>query len=314
MLKKILAALLYFAAVIGLIVLLALTMRMSEEEALIILMASVIIPALVLIVRKTAGRRRRRQTPAEETAHAGKSRMARGGWKGWALCALAALCLIGMGLTLPRRFIGAVNDVPQSIAEFVRKYPEASAFLDDYAAEHGKRHAIDLTAELEQGKIPLFIQWDKRWGYESYGSNFIGTAGCGPTCLSMVLCGLTGETEWNPLKVAEFSEEKGYYVSGSGTSWALMTDGATELGLLADTGKIEAGYILDHLSAQTPMICSMRPGDFTYTGHYIVLTGMDSEGRIMVNDPNSPSNSDRTWELDVLLPQIKGIWTYSLET
>jgi hypothetical protein len=55
----------------------------------------------------------------------------------------------------------------------------------------------------------------------------------------------------------------------------------------------------------------MKPGDFTYTGHFIVLTGIDSNGDIIVNDPNSKKNSKKHWSLETLVPQIKGIWKYT---
>ncbi|HEY9575661.1 MAG TPA: papain-like cysteine protease family protein, partial [Lachnospiraceae bacterium] len=66
-----------------------------------------------------------------------------------------------------------------------------------------------------------------------------------------------------------------------------------------------------NLSSSTPMICSVKPGDFTFTGHFIVLAGLDDSGKIIVNDPNSQKNSKKHWEIDRLLPQIKAIWKYS---
>jgi hypothetical protein len=65
-----------------------------------------------------------------------------------------------------------------------------------------------------------------------------------------------------------------------------MTYGAEKLGLDSEQGTISTEYILNNLSDSTPMICSMKPGDFTYTGHFIILTGIDSNGDIIVNDPN----------------------------
>lgn len=203
--------------------------------------------------------------------------------------------------------------IPESLIAFGEKYPEAAGFVTDYPKEKYKKHTIDLSDEVSAGTIPLFLQWDKRWGYETYGNNCIGTSGCGPTCLSMVVCGLTGETAWNPYEVAKFSENQGYYVPDMGTSWDLMTAGAEALGLSAASGEVQAEYITRNLMEQIPVICSMRPGDFTYTGHFIVLTGIDPEGKIIVNDPNSRINSEKLWEMDVLLPQIKALWTYDLQ-
>lgn len=201
-------------------------------------------------------------------------------------------------------------EIPNSILEFVEKYPEAQPFADNYAKYHDADCKIDIKKDIKRSSIPLFIQWDKRWGYKSYGSNMIGIAGCGPTCLSMVLSGLTEDPSYTPSYLAEYSSNNDYYISGQGTSWNLMSQGAKDLGLEYSVGEISESYIRNNLSAETPMICSMKPGDFTYTGHFIVLSGIDSDGLVIVNDPNSPSNSQKHWDASTLVPQIKGIWTY----
>ena len=63
------------------------------------------------------------------------------------------------------------------------------------------------------------------------------------------------------------------------------------------------------LESGMPIICSMRPGDFTTAGHFIVLTGIE-EGKIKVNDPNSKKNSEKLWDYDTLEPQIKNLWAF----
>lgn len=205
-------------------------------------------------------------------------------------------------------------DIPWSLMEFGEKYPEAYVFVEEYHKYKNTPFDEDLKLKIVKGEIPLFIQWDRRWGYQYYGDDLLGINGCGPTCLSMVLCGLTGNSEWNPYRVARFSEEKGYYVQGEGTSWNLMVSGAEELGLYSEQGTISKKYIQDNLSSESPMICSMLPGDFTYTGHFIVLRGVDSNGNIMVNDPNSKQNSKKRWGIDELVPQIRSVWRYTIDT
>ena len=169
-----------------------------------------------------------------------------------------------------------------------------------------------MSGEVTEGSIPLFLQWDERWGYETYGSDFLAVTGCGPTCLSMVWCGLSGETEWNPLKTANMAEESGYYVAGAGSSWSLMTEGAAQMGLIADEVIFDAEHIIAELEAGSPVICVMGPGDFTTSGHFIVLSGVDEEGKIIVRDPNSKINSKKTWNVDDLMRQIKNLWSYEL--
>lgn len=202
------------------------------------------------------------------------------------------------------------NRIPESLRELKKKYPETAGFVDSYPENKNKKWDIDLSAEVSPGTIPLFLQWDVRWGYETYGSDFLALTGCGPTCISMVVCGLGGNTQWNPYEVARFCEQQGYYVPGEGTAWSLMTEGADLLGLDASYGEISADFIYSSLSAAHPMICSMYPGDFTTSGHFIVLTGTDPEGNVLVNDPNSRSNSEKHWPMDVLLPQIRSLWIY----
>ena len=86
--------------------------------------------------------------------------------------------------------------------------------------------------EVAAGVIPHLLQWDERWGYQIYGDNMIAVNGCGPTVISMVAAGLTGDNTITPYRVAKFAEENGYYEGDAGTSWALMTEGAAQFGSL----------------------------------------------------------------------------------
>ena len=70
--------------------------------------------------------------------------------------------------------------------------------------------------------------------------------------------------------------------------------------------------ILSELQAGTPIICVVGPGDFTTTGHFIVLAGADADGNITVKDPNSRQNSEKTWRIEELMPQIQNLWGYGL--
>ena len=203
-------------------------------------------------------------------------------------------------------------NIPKELLDFARIYPEAGSFVKAYPYEFDKLHTIDLSDEVQPGSIPLLLQWDKRWGYELYGDGWIGNSGCGPTALSMVVIGLTGNTDWHPLAIARYAEEQGWYIPGVGSSWDLMTDGAAHFGLQSEEGIVSADYIRENLSPETPLISSMSPGDFTTGGHFIVLTDVNPDGSIRVNDPNSPNHSLMSWELDRLLPQIKHIWKLSL--
>lgn len=204
-----------------------------------------------------------------------------------------------------------VEEYPQSLLDLLERNPETEDLVLDYPVNKDIDFEIDLTNDLKNGAIPLLLQWDVRWGYEIYGSDFLAITGCGPTCLSMVRCGLSGEDEWNPLEVANMAEKYGFYVDGVGTSWELMTTGAIQLGLDVNSVIYDETHIIAELEKGRPIICIMGPGDFTTSGHFIVLTGVDESGQIKICDPNSRINSEKSWKVEEIIPQIRNLWSYS---
>ena len=214
--------------------------------------------------------------------------------------------------TMEENIRSHTSDYPDSLLQLLERNPETLQFVYDYPQEKDRNHTIDLSDEVSRGTVPLFLQWDKRWGYRTYGSDMMAITGCGPTCLSMVLCALTGDADWSPWEVAQYSEENGYYVEGTGTAWALMSQGAAELGLAAEELSLSEGVIRRRLEAGQPIICTMGPGDFTVSGHFIVLSGLNDDGTIQIRDPNSPKNSDQGWELQRLMDQMQNLWAYTV--
>ena len=169
---------------------------------------------------------------------------------------------------------------------------------------------IDVSDEIDGEQVPLFLQSDERWGDNHYGDGHISKTGCGPTCLSMVYCYLTGDASMHPGRMAAWAEREGFYAYGTGTRWSLMDDGAEELGLQAYTDELSEENILDDLSSGHVIICSVAPGDFTTEGHFIVLAGLNDDGTVKVNDPNSKKRSEKEWDVERILPQIKQFWVY----
>lgn len=196
-------------------------------------------------------------------------------------------------------------DCPQYINEFVDKNPQAIELKENYQPNE---NTDPIILDSPNG-IPLYIQWDKRWAYTTYGDEIIGTAGCGPTCLSMVAVGLTGKTTYNPRYVAKYAI-KNDFLEGSMTRWALMESGCNEFGLIASAVPLSKNEMFKQLEAGHPIIASLRPGDFTTTGHFIVITKTIND-KFLVNDPNSKENSHKQWSYSQLAPQIKDMWAYN---
>ena len=58
---------------------------------------------------------------------------------------------------------------------------------------------------------------------------------------------------------------------------------------------------MDALSSGKLVVVIMSKGHFTRGGHFIVLRGVTSEGKILVADPASTSRSQKEWDLSIIL-------------
>lgn len=197
---------------------------------------------------------------------------------------------------------------PKQLQELALKNEEALEFVYDYPAEHVKEHTIDLTEEASMDSVPLLVQWDKRWGYEKYSGNFFAASGCGPTTLSMVVVYLTHNRDASPLAVAKYSKEAGYSVDGSGSSWTLISEGCRHYGIKAKTVALDESRMKAELDEGHPIVVNVGPGDFTDTGHFMVITGYDDEG-FSINDPNSIEKSGKRWLFKNISSQIRAVWS-----
>ena len=196
---------------------------------------------------------------------------------------------------------------PQKLLAALCNNPEMIDYVKGYLNADGSGSGWLTTDEMSQ-RFPLLLQWDKRWGYIPYGDNVIGLSGCAPTCLSMVIVGLTGNKDATPDAIAQYATDNGYYVDGVGTAWSLMT-AVGSYGVIGQETTLSEDNIYNELENGHPIICSMQPGDFTSVGHFIVLTGME-DGKIRVNDPNSLTRSRQLWDYDTLSYQISNLWVF----
>ena len=195
-------------------------------------------------------------------------------------------------------FARKYNSYPEELIDMFSRNPDMAGYILGYPEKKGKVYS-DTIGQIEKGEVPLLLQYDERWGYGFYGDDVIAINGCGPTALSMVIAYV----------VAQYSNEHGYYETGIGSSWNLMTTGSIHFGIIGNTIPLWKDRIYQELESGHPIICSMGPGDFTRTGHFIVLTKIE-DGKIKVNDSNSKERSNKLWDYEELEPQIRALWVF----
>ena len=198
------------------------------------------------------------------------------------------------------------NEYPTSLLKLANTNKETIPFVADYLSDCQKSYSLDLTEDLKDG-LPRSLQFDKRWGYKKYGNDFMAVNGCGPTCLSVVASYLKQNPTLNPYYIAKMSYQNGYYTY-KGTSWKLMNEGAQKLGIHSKELPLSEKIMVDELQQDHPIICSVGPGTFTTTGHFIVLKDYQ-DGKFIVNDPNSIEKSHE-YSFEDLGYQIKNLWSY----
>ena len=151
-----------------------------------------------------------------------------------------------------------------------------------------------------QTEVVYFNQLDERYANMPYGTDDIGGYGCGPTAMSIVVSSLTSETV-DPIAMARWSYENGYWCSKSGSYHALIPAAAKEWGLNVEGCSASEGQkIVDALSNGKLVVACMLKGHFTSSGHFIVLRGV-KDGKILVADPASYDRSSMEWDLSIIL-------------
>ena len=206
-----------------------------------------------------------------------------------------------------------LDDYPEKILELYERNPEAREYCMNYPLEYGKEHEIDISGYADYEGVPLFIQWDKQWGYKDYIGSVGGLSACGPTCLSMITYYFTRDPEMTPAYMMDFAEENGYGLKGSGTQWSLFKEGGKKLGLdmieLTSEQMRSEQQIAKILESGRIIVMNVKPGVFTTEGHYMLVVGYE-DGKFKLNDPNSPNNSEQLWDFDYFDQDVKIMWAF----
>lgn len=196
---------------------------------------------------------------------------------------------------------------PEELVKLMRNNPETEEYVLNYPVKKDLQQEYSLEEYDEVDEVPLLMQWDERWGYEEYAGELMGLSGCGPTCLSMVCIYLLEDTTYDPSYIAAFSEENGFYDTGNGSKWTLISEGGELLGLDVVEIPLDEDRIIRNLEADNPIICVMGPGDFTSSGHFVVMTDYE-DGKLTIHDPNSKKRSNQRWEYADIADQIQNLW------
>lgn len=157
--------------------------------------------------------------------------------------------------------------------------------------------------------VPLYFQND--YPDTMFGSGTVATSGCSITCLAMVATYMTGH-EYQPDELA------GYFGGRANNNMDRMLYGMQKMRL--PYSQCENWHVvMDELNRGKVVILLVNDGSiFTESQHFIVLTGLTKDGKVLVNDANA-DNYER-WDLreklitgfpeSDLWPGFDGAWSF----
>lgn len=201
-------------------------------------------------------------------------------------------------------WLSKLTNIPSTLVSIGFKPVDNGTLERDFREADGQEYDEDILLGREgETQVVYYNQLDERWSDEPYGQDKIGTHGCGPTSMSIVVSTLTG-TNVNPVEMAQWSYENGYYCPGGGSYHSLIPKAAEHWGLSVDMN-LEGENVADALAEGKLVVAIMSKGHFTKSGHFIVLRGINTDGKVLVADPASLKRSNQEWELSLILEEAR---------
>lgn len=214
------------------------------------------------------------------------------------------------GIETQYKLLKLAADEPLAVS-FVRgfpaKYPMAEASSD-------KTLALDEKApssSVPETDFPHLYQWDRRWGYTTLGPTAFGLTGAGPTALAMVYQGVFVADDITPYDIGLQAQEGGYVYEDGETANEMFGAIAPSLGFNCTEMDPDGSTMVSEVSSGHPIIVNLGPGTFTASDHFIVLTDVTDDGRLVVNDPNSAVRSAQTWDPDLVASEAYTMFVFT---
>lgn len=147
-----------------------------------------------------------------------------------------------------------------------------------------------------------YFQTDSRWKNKPYRvageTTTIGDSGCGPTAAAMLIETITGKT-YTPEDACNWSMAHGYKAKGNGTYYGYFAPQFAVFGIKCwqlswtnvyhnPKSKIH-DQAMEYLKQGYYLIALMKKGNWTGSGHFIVVWWED--GKVRINDPASTRNN-----------------------
>ena len=212
----------------------------------------------------------------------------------------------------PTAFSSAGTKGQAELLELAADEPAAQSYVrnfpDKYPMDTPENGSVKT---VTTGKnIPRFYQWDTLWGYTKYAGTAFGLTGSGPTCMAMVYQGVMESTDVSPYDMANYAEKNGYSSDSEGTYVTFFTEGARSLNLSVTELDATEKALKNALQSGQVVVVGYAPGQITDYEHYVVISGMNQDGTVVMNDPYSEERSNKTWDISTIVNEGQVFYAY----
>lgn len=194
--------------------------------------------------------------------------------------------------------------------------PAISLFGDSYTITRDSKTYFPTSSIGKElfNNVPYYCQGD--YPNVSFDTGTVADSGCGITSFSMVASYFTGKTI-TPVETAPWAMANG---ADTVTNWNAFYILAEHYGIKVTgqaTGPLWGGseaQAIEALRNGCLVIGSHTNGYFNPSGrgHYIVYTGVTSDGKVYVNDPASRENSSAgPYDTNTAFSHCKQYWIFS---
>lgn len=165
------------------------------------------------------------------------------------------------------------------------------------------------------GEFIFYDQNDPAWKDIPLGnaSLTIGSGGCGPTSMAMIITALTGK-KVDPVEAGKFATDNGLIDGDNGSFFSITQKMGEAYGLKVTKLAHDQAAISEALKRGSMIhLSGAGPNPFTAGGHYIAIRGITDSGKWLLADPYNSANNSIEWEpSDVLNDSVgSNIWEVS---
>ena len=158
------------------------------------------------------------------------------------------------------------------------------------------------------GKIIYYSQTDYKNKFCGISNETIATSGCGVTAAAIIASSFTGNKKYDPVYMMDWAYKDKYCGKGIyGTLSTFFEEVAKKMGYSYDIAeKKDTNKVVDALkSGKSLVVAHVGPGHFTDGSHFIVLSAINSQGKVYVNDPYN-NKSTGYWNINTIANELDG--------